>query len=121
MRDRLGALFAVSEEDEQPPPRSSRRDWLVDGTLVALTIPFGIGPLVSSIDHGLHGPLLVLDVVIGVTLSLSLWWRRRWPLVLALISVALVPFSAYGGFASVVLLCTVAIYRRWQVVALVWG
>src|SRR4051794_22787158 len=119
--DRLAVLLAPSEEDEQPPARRSRRDWLVDAALFLLTIPFGIGALTSSIDQGLDGPLLVLDVLLGVTLSLSLWWRRRWPLALALISAALVPFSAYGGFASVVLLCTVAIYRRWQLTVLVWG
>ena len=35
--------------------------------------------LASSIQHGLHGTLLAVDVILGAGVTLALWWRRRWP------------------------------------------
>jgi signal transduction histidine kinase len=118
--DRLAEL-AVPEDDDTPPARRSRRDWIVDCALFALAVGLGTVSLVSSAQHGLDGPLLVVDAVFGVALCLALWWRRSWPFALGLISLPLLAFSSFGGPAGLIILFTVAAYRRWQLAVLVAG
>jgi signal transduction histidine kinase len=113
----LGRLTAP-EADEPPPARRSRRDWIVDSALFLLAAVFGAAGL-SSTPHGLHGPLLVVDAIGGAGLCLALWWRRRWPLSLGLISLPVLAVSSSAGPAGVIILYTVAAYRRWQLAALV--
>jgi signal transduction histidine kinase len=77
--------------------------------------------LVSSAQHGLDGPLLVVDAIGGVALCLALWWRRRWPFALGLISLPILAVSSFAGPAGLIILFTVAAYRRWQLTFLVAG
>ena len=70
---------------------------------------------------GWTGPLLVFDVIGGAALCLALWWRRRWPFGLGLASVPIVAFSSSAGLAGLIVLFTVAAYRRWQLAFLVAG
>jgi signal transduction histidine kinase len=116
----LGRLTAP-EADEPPPARRSRRDWIVDSALFlfAFAAVFGTIAGLNSAAHGLHGPLLVVDAIGGAALCLSLWWRRRWPLGLGLVSLPILAVSASAGLAGVIILYTVAAYRRWQLAALV--
>ena len=81
--NRFRLLFAP-EEDDAPPAQRSRRDWLVDWVIFVIAIAAGGAALASSIQHGLHGTLLAVDVIIGAGVTLALWWRRRWPVALAL-------------------------------------
>src|SRR5262252_8441224 len=53
----------------------------------------------------------------GVTLAL--WWRRRWPVALALAMLPLGLLSSSAGPAGVFFLYTVAAYRRWQAAVLI--
>jgi signal transduction histidine kinase len=115
---RLRLLFAP-EEDDAPPARRSRRDWLADSLIFVFALVTGGVSLASSVQHGLHGALVAVDVVLGLALTLALWWRRRWPVALALAAVAIGPLSSSAGPAGIVYLYTVAAYRRWQVAALV--
>jgi signal transduction histidine kinase len=107
------------DEDDAPPAHRSRRDWLVDCALFLLAIALGTVSLVSSAQHGLHGPLLVVDAVGGVALCLALWWRRRWPFALGLVSLPILAVSSFAGPAGIIILFTVAAYRRWQLAFLV--
>jgi signal transduction histidine kinase len=118
-RARFGVLGVL--EDEAPPAPRSRRDWIVDTALFLLAILIGSGSLDEAVHDGLDGALLVLDVIAGAALCLALWWRRRWPFGLGLASVPIVAFSSFGGMAGVILLFTVAAYRRWQQAFLVAG
>jgi signal transduction histidine kinase len=120
VRRRLGML-AAPEEDEAQPTRRARRDWFVDGALFLLAIAMGGAALADSVDHGLGGPLLFLDVIGGAALSLSLWWRRRWPFALGLAATPVVAISSSAGAAGAIILFTVAAYRRWQQAILVAG
>jgi len=113
--------LSVRNEDEPPATPRSRRDWLVDSALFLLAVGLGAVSLVSSVDHGLQGSLLVVDGVCGVALCLALWWRRRWPLGLGLASLPLLAVSSSAGAAGVIILFTVAAYRRWQMAVLVAG
>jgi signal transduction histidine kinase len=114
----LGRLTAP-EADEPPSARRSRRDWIVDSVLFILAAVFGALAGLSSTRHGLHGPLLVVDAVGGAGLCLALWWRRRWPLGLGLVALPVLAGSSSAGSAGVIILYTVAAYRRWQLTALV--
>jgi signal transduction histidine kinase len=116
----LGRL-AVIEEDDAPPARRSRRDWMVDSVLFVLAIALGSGSLASSASHGLGGPLLVVDATCGAALCLALWWRRRYPFALGLASLPILAISSFAGLAGLIILFTVAAYRRWQLAFLVAG
>jgi signal transduction histidine kinase len=118
--DVLHDVFATAEDDLPPAPRS-RRDWIADTVLFPLSIALGTITLVSSVQHGLDGPLVVVDAVCGVALCVALWWRKRWPMALGLASVPIVAVSSLAGFAGLVILFTVAAYRRWQQALLVAG
>jgi signal transduction histidine kinase len=54
-----------------------------------------------------------------VVLCLALWWRRRWPLGLGLASLPVLAVSSSAGPAGVIILYTVAAYRRWQLTVLI--
>ena len=114
----LGRLTAP-EADEPPPARRSRRDWIVDSALFLVAAVFGTAAGLSSARLGLDGPLLVVDAIGGAGLCLALWWRRRWPLSLGLVSLPVLAVSSSAGPAGVIILYTVAAYRRWQLAALV--
>jgi signal transduction histidine kinase len=118
LRLSLGRLV-VPDEDEAPPALRSRRDWIVDSALFLLAIALGSGSLVSSAQHGLNGSLLIVDAIAGAALCLALWWRRRWTVALGLASLPILAISSFAGPAGVIILFTVAAYRRWQLASLV--
>jgi signal transduction histidine kinase len=107
------------EEDDTPVAARSRRDWIVDSALFLFAAVLAITTGLNSAQHGLHGPLLAIDAIGGVVLCLALWWRRRWPLGLGLASLPVLAVSSSAGPAGVIILYTVAAYRRWQLAALV--
>jgi signal transduction histidine kinase len=109
------------EEDDAPPGPRSRRDWFADWALFLVAVGLGSVSLGSSIQHGLSGPLLVVDVVGGILACGALWWRRRWPFELALACAAIATVSSSAGVAALVMLFTVAAYRRWQQAVVVAG
>jgi signal transduction histidine kinase len=115
----FGAL--ASEEDDIPALRRSRRDWVADTVIFVLAIVVGTTSLISSFRYGLHGAPLVIDAVSGALLCLALWWRRRWPFGLGLASLPVLAISSFAGPAGVLILFTVAAYRRWQLAVLVAG
>ena len=112
-------MFDGPDEDERRLARRSRRDWIVDGVLFALTTFASLAALANQIGRGLDGPLLVVDVIVGSALLLALWGRRRWPLAVGLVAVPVVAISSLGFFPGMVALFTVAAYRRWQLAVLV--
>jgi signal transduction histidine kinase len=112
-------MFDGPDEDERRLARRSRRDWIVDGVLFALTTVASIAALANQLGRGLDGPLLVVDVIVGSALLLALWGRRRWPLAVGLLAVPVVAISSLGFFPGMVALFTVAVYRRWQLAVLV--
>jgi signal transduction histidine kinase len=118
LRRRLAEL-ALPEDGAAPPVRRSRRDWIADCALFALAVGLGSVSLVSSAQHGLDGPFLVVDAICGAALCLALWWRRRWPFALGLSSLPIVAVSSFGGPAGLIVLFTVAAYRRWQLTSVV--
>jgi signal transduction histidine kinase len=102
------------EDDDTPVAARSRRDWIVDSALFLFATVLAITTVLSSARQGLHGPLLAIDAIGGAVLCLALWWRRRWPLGLGLASLPVLVVSSSAGTAGVIILYTVAAYRRWQ-------
>jgi signal transduction histidine kinase len=107
------------EEGDAPVAARSRRDRIVDGVLFLVAAVLGITAGVTSARHGLEGPLLVIDAIGGAVLCLALWWRRRWQLGLGLASLPVLVVSSSAGPAGVIILYTVAAYRRWQLAVLI--
>jgi signal transduction histidine kinase len=111
----------LGEASDDGPPRRSTRDWIVD--VLAFVIAVGGGLVIFglqvSVEPDVSEDLLFFDLVAGGLLCLTLWWRRRWPVQLALLASALGTFSASGGMAALIILFTVAVHRRASVVAAV--
>jgi len=118
VRAALSEVFRPEGDDASAAARS-RRDWVVDGVLFLVAAFLGVTTGVNSFQHGLRGPLLVIDAIGGVVLCLALWWRRRWPLGLGLASLPVLAVSSSAGTAGVIILYTVAAYRRWQAAVLI--
>jgi signal transduction histidine kinase len=115
---RFRELFVYEDSDVAPVHRS-RRDWVADSLLFGLAIGLGAVTLVSSHQHGLDGALLVVDAVGGALLCLALWWRKRWPIGLGIASLPILAVSSFAGPAGLIVLYSVAAYRRWQAAVLV--
>ena len=107
------------EDDDTPVAARSRRDWIVDSALFLFAAVVGLTAAITSAQQGLRGPLLAIDAIGGAVLCLALWWRRRWPLGLGLASLPVLAVSSSAGPAGVIILYTVAAYRRWQAAVLV--
>src|SRR3954470_19961998 len=96
IRSALRSLVTLEEGDEIPV-RRARRDWVVDLALFVLAVGLGAVSLASSEMHGLDGPLLAVDGLVGAVMVGLLWWRRWWPVALALASLLVATFSSASG------------------------
>jgi signal transduction histidine kinase len=90
------------------------RGWWVDAAACVVAAGFGALFLSSSL-HSTPTPLsaaqIAIDVACGVLACLSLWWRRRWPLHVALGCVVLGSFSSSAGSAALLALFSLAVHR----------
>src|SRR3954453_12903936 len=93
IRSALRSLLAVEEGDDIPV-RRTRRDWVVDLALFVLAVALGAVSLASSEMHGLGGPLLFVEGLLGLVMSVLLWWPRQWPVALALVSLPVAALSS---------------------------
>jgi len=97
-----------------PAPRRSLRDWVVDTLLFLVAVLFGLGVIGGYLESSvppMPAWLLTADVIAGALGCAGLWLRRRWPVGLALVLVALSTFSEVVGGAMVLALFTVAVHR----------
>jgi signal transduction histidine kinase len=94
--------------------RRRPRDWVVDGCLFLLASLVALLTVVGRIEDATQvqpGWLFAADVVVGALGCAGLWLRRRRPVGLALVLVALSTFSEVVAGAMVVALFTVAVHR----------
>jgi signal transduction histidine kinase len=113
-----GALL-VDPAAERGRTRRSARDWAVD--VVVFVVAAGGGALVLLANqqqlHEAPAWLQAADIGGGALCCIALWWRRRWPVAIAL---GMLPFACYAaspGFATLVIVFTVAIYRPFAISA----
>jgi signal transduction histidine kinase len=113
---------------ELQQPGRTTRDWLVDSLcfLVALgwavlagTDLFRVDPDLIPQWAGTPAWLIWTDLITGVLLAGALWWRRRFPVLLALVAMVCGAFSIAAGLASMIIFFTVAVHRRFGVALLV--
>jgi signal transduction histidine kinase len=115
----LPALLAADAPEDRV--RRSARDWAIDVLCFLLAIGFGVFMFWIT-GHGPrppHHPPRMPDVILGSLGCLSLWVRRRRPVSLAMTLSVLSVFSATVSGAACIALFTVAVHRRFRMVALV--
>lgn len=114
-------LWEDAEDDGRPPPRSAR-DWVVDVLAFLLALGFGLlSGTGDSSDWALDGAWRWLDGGIGIVACFALWFRRRWPVTLAVAVAPLSVISSTSSGAAMILLFTVAVHRRARTTLLVAG
>lgn len=94
-------------------PSIGRRDrcWDIGGIVLALAVS---ALVVAELPESMSGPRIALVVTLSLASAASLWWRRRWPVAIALvIAVPMLVTDAVGG-AGLVGLYTVAERRSWR-------
>jgi signal transduction histidine kinase len=105
-------------------PRRRPRDWVVDTLLFLLAVLAWLLTTANRLEASTAVEpawLFDLDQVAGALGCLGLWLRRRWPVGLALVLVALSTFSETVAGAMVVALFTVAIHRPPRTTARVYA
>lgn len=98
------------------------RDWVVDTVGFIVAVAFGVLILIQGVHdtvRPLTGSQLIIDAVCGAICCLALWWRRRWPLGVALLCVVLGVFSAAATIAGLLALSSLAVHRSVRQVLLV--
>jgi signal transduction histidine kinase len=111
----LAALLAPVDPGQPDPvgPRTGR-DWAIDAVGLIVAGVFGgliLGWAVRDSVDPWPTSRLVVDVACGSLACLSLSWRRRWPLGVALVCVLLGTFSMSGTVAGLLALFSLAVHR----------
>jgi signal transduction histidine kinase len=107
-----------------PVSRRSPRDWVVDTGLFLLAATFwvlAVGGRMQAAFPPEPSWVFALDAVASALGTAALWWRRRWPVGLAVVLVALSAFSELVAAAMVVGLFTVVVHRPPRTTAVVFA
>jgi signal transduction histidine kinase len=98
-------------DPNRDPRRRSTRDWIVDVACFVIAVVGGF--LIFAEGHAqMSDELAFYDLIGGAICSLALWWRRRWPVGVALFMLPFNAFSASSAAAGLIALFTVAVHRR---------
>lgn len=105
-----------STDDHQPPLRWWSHVWrYLLATLIGLVVWLPV--MEAQVEQ--QPALFWLDLVLGVAVGVLVFWRRRWPMTIAVIAVLATPFSSLAG--GPITLATVSLATRrswWQVVTI---
>ena len=96
----------------------------MDTLLFLVAVVYGllvVGGWLEASPEPEMGWLVTADLVAGALGCAGLWLRRRWPVGLALVLIALSAFSEVVAGAMVLALLTVAIHRPPRTTAAVFG
>lgn len=106
----------IAESAGGAPRRVGVRAWLVDVTCVVLAGLVALMVLVDLIEtrRATEGYLL-LSAALAVPGCALLWWRRRWPVGVAVVLLAPVAITEAVGGAVVIAIFTVAVHRPGRV------
>ncbi|TDD58753.1 sensor histidine kinase [Kribbella antibiotica] len=103
------------------PVRRNLRDWCVDAVVFLFALAFGLAVFSDTLATMDADWKVVLDLVSGLALCLTLWWRRRWPVQLALAAAVISIFSETASGSTLVLVLSVAVYRPLRTTLIVFA
>jgi signal transduction histidine kinase len=106
-------LLAPGEPALSPGARPrTRRDWVVDVLVFVVAMVAGVLILALSV-HDQEGTIVppALDLSIGLLCATTLWWRRRWPVGVAVAAIVIGTFSMSATAAGLVALFSLAVHR----------
>jgi signal transduction histidine kinase len=110
----LPPLLRPTDEELLPRTRSerTRRDWIVDGVAVLVTIVAGIASHQAARSQGAHisGFREIVDLAALPVGAAALLWRRRWPLHIAVFVGTLTLVAPAPGLAVAFAAFAVAAY-----------
>jgi signal transduction histidine kinase len=109
----------ISDADHDPvrPAGRTVRGRVVDAACVLLAVGVVVLTLADSRAQHIAPGLLTVDLVLGGLCSLGVWLRRRWPVGLAVAAGLVSVYATSAGGAALIALFTVAVHRRFAVVA----
>lgn len=110
--------------DSSRRPRRSTRDWLVDFTLFLVAFGLGLAGAVSPPGEPVSPQptwFSIMDQLVGLSGCVALWWRRLWPLQLALALVLLSSLFVTVAGAMLVALFSLSVHRPPKVSLPVFG
>ena len=110
-----------SPEDCRPSRRTRWRHGLIDSAAVSLAISIGTLTYFDAIQLIDPSPAVhALVIASGLACCISLYFRRRWPVQIAIaVTLVVATFSPFASGAALVALFTVAAYRPWRVAVLI--
>jgi signal transduction histidine kinase len=94
--------------------RRTGRDWAVDAVGYLMAAVLGalfLSPALHDTVPPLSSTQVMADVSFGALACLLLWWRRRWPLGVALGCLLLGTFSISATAPGLLALCSLAVHR----------
>lgn len=116
--------------NDMPAPdvtrRHAGRERAVDGLVLLLAVVLGalfLSPEMHDNPNPLSTTQVAVDVSAGVLACSALWWRRRWPVAVALICLLLGVVSSSATPAGLLALSSLAVHRPARptvVVTLLW-
>ncbi|MGW5265140.1 histidine kinase [Microbispora sp. NPDC004025] len=109
----------ISDADHDPvrPAGRTVRGRIVDATCFLLAVGVVVQTLADSRAQHIAPVPLTVDLVLGSLCSLAVWLRRRWPVGLAVAAGLVSVYATSAAGAALVALFTVAVHRRFAVVA----
>jgi signal transduction histidine kinase len=113
-------LVLPSSMLDEPRGRRSVRDWIVDLAMFALAL--GVGVLVLGQTWSDHsGAAAAIDIVLGALAALSLWWRRKHPVAVAVVAGGLSLISALANGPGAIAFFNAAIRTSGRTLAALVG
>ncbi|WP_283137225.1 sensor histidine kinase [Rhizohabitans arisaemae] len=102
--------------------RRSTRDWLVDILCFLFAVGAGLA-IAQDVANSptMTGGRLLVEQIVGGLACVALWFRRRWPAALGLVSVPVTLVSDLAAGAVMVLVFTVAVHRPFRWVLVIGG
>jgi signal transduction histidine kinase len=109
----------ISDAGNDPVRRAgpTARDRLVDALCFLLAASVTVLTLVDSRAQHIAPAPLAVDLILGGLCCLGVWLRRRWPVGLAVVAGVVGVYSTSVAGVALVALFTVAVHRRFAVVA----